>query len=308
MKKIKNHSLQYENLIKKGFKFLPYDKSQELEDKLISESKKCKNLTELSKLKSEVDKELEFEKKDVYENNLSLLKNHPNWKVPMYVYYGYDDETFINYTPEDIKLEYNTKFPTFKLGELKQSVWSENAELLFDKLKPLEGVFQGSLYVVNSIATEHNVNNTTCDVKYGKTIVFKSSFISFDIIPLSEDKVYITEVISYHKKLGAGNLLLCFILLQTLQLDIILEGVALVPSSEKIKKDVPDYHILKKYYQKFELEFDCNGWGKKFSSKKLIGNHKYLSELYSSLELFIESWIDSLSKLESGEQKLKQVA
>ena len=37
MKKIKNHSLQYENLIKKGFKFLPYDKSQELEDKLISE-------------------------------------------------------------------------------------------------------------------------------------------------------------------------------------------------------------------------------------------------------------------------------
>ena len=30
--------------------------------------------------------------------------------------------------------------------------------------------------------------------------------------------------------------------------------------------------------------------------------------LLYSLEFFIESWIDSLSKLESGEQKLKQVA
>lgn len=308
------HTQQFKNLLKWGFTFSTLDEflkhenhSNEILPTLTS------NVEKYSEVLMEMDKEWgELIHKHTL-NNIKILQKNPKLKVPMYVLWGYDDLTYFFLSQNHDKGSFKPpkfieKTNTYKLESVIENNWDSKMDILFQKLQELGHVLGGKVFTQNQVSTEQDSQIKKCYVKVGKVISLQSPFITFDLVSPESGKTYLTEIKSHNKGYGLGNLVLTFILLSTLELDIVLEGFANIPESEVMSKYTPDYHVLKKFYKKFQLDFDKNGWGKNFTSKNLIGNNQYKTELYHTLEYFVDKWYKTVKKVNKGEIQFKNVA
>lgn len=318
MKKINTskleHTQQFKNLLKWGFTF------STLDDYLKHENHYSEilptltsNVQKYSETLMEMDKEWGKLKHKHSLHNIKILQKNPKLEVPMYVLYGYDDLTHFylsqNHHGSCFKPpKFIEKTNTYKLENVIENNWDSQMDILLQKLQELGDVLGGKVFTHNQVATEQDSQTKKCYVKVGKGISLQSPFITFDLVSTESGKTYLTEIKSQNKGYGLGNLVLTFILLSTLELDIVLEGFANIPTSEEMNKNTPDYHVLKKFYKKFQLDFDKNGWGKNFTSKNLIGNNQYKTKLYYTLEHFVDKWYKTVKKVNKGEIQFKNVA
>lgn len=298
--KNQKHTLQFENFKKKGFKYLEYSEYLNLEKKL-HDMIESGQFSELSAMEI-ADKEYGKIKYELVTHNLQLLKKNKDLNIPIYFFYGQDDLTYYSYYKDTQKekvkdFNYHFKFPTFEVLKLDKTVFNDKTEKLMELLKPLNQLLGGNMWVCDEVNIEMNQTHGFVKVKYGKQLSFYSPLAKFDLYHLENGSVHLGEMKSFKKGMGIGNLILSFLLFTTLQLGIPLQGLAILPDSSKGEKDNMDYHFLKKFYKKFDLEFDKGGWGKHFTSKNLIGNEKYLKDLYDTVEYFLESWITKLEEM-----------
>jgi len=229
-------------------------------------------------------------------HNLELLKKkYKDLKVPTYIFHAMDDLTFMDVMKKK-DFNYHTKYNTYGIGSLEETVFNEKTEKLLEYLKPLGKTVFGELYSHDELNLVFNTTQKTVDIKHGKQIALQSPFGSFDLYHLQNDTILLGQMVSSKKGLGFGNLMLGFLIMSTLQLELPLVGIASVPEVMKSNKDNLDFHFLKKFYKKFDLEFDKDGWGKSFTSKNLIGNEQYMKDLYGSLSYFLDNWITTLEE------------
>lgn len=291
--KNQKHTLQYENLIKKGFKFFPHSEYLKLNDEVDKKIESGMNFSEAVK---EYDIKFGELKYPLILHNLELLKEkYKDLKVPTYVFHAMDDLTFMDVMKKK-DFNYYTKYNTYGIGSLEETVFNEKTEKLLEYLKPLGETVFGELYSHDELNLVFNTTQKTVDIKHGKQIALQSPFGSFDLYHLQNDTILLGQMVSSKKGLGFGNLMLGFLIMSTLQLELPLVGIASVPEVMKSNKDNLDFHFLKKFYKKFDLEFDKDGWGKSFTSKNLIGNEQYMKDLYGSLSYFLDNWITTLEE------------
>jgi len=291
--KNQKHTLQYENLIKKGFKFFPHSEYLKLNDEVDKKIESGMNFSEAVK---EYDIKFGELKYPLILHNLELLKEkYKDLKVPTYVFHAMDDLTFMDVMKKK-DFNYHTKYNTYGIGSLEETVFNEKTEKLLEYLKPLGETVFGELYSHDELNLVFNTTQKTVDIKHGKQIALQSPFGSFDLYHLQNDTILLGQMVSSKKGLGFGNLMLGFLIMSTLQLELPLVGIASVPEVMKSNKDNLDFHFLKKFYKKFDLEFDKDGWGKSFTSKNLIGNEQYMKDLYGSLSYFLDNWITTLEE------------
>lgn len=291
--KNQKHTLQYENLVNKGFKFLPHSEYLKLNEEVEKKIESGKNWSESVK---EYDIKFGESKYPLILHNLELLKKeYKGLKVPTYVFHAMDDLTFKD-VMNTKEFNYHTHYKTYEIGSLQNTIFNEKTEKLLEYLKPLGTAVQGELYSHDELNLVFNTTSKTVDIKHGKQIALSSPFGSFDLYHLKDDSILLGQMVSTKKGLGLGNLMLGFLIMSTLELELPLVGIASVPEVMKSSKDNLDFHFLKKFYKKFDLEFDKGGWGKTFTSKNLIGNEQYLKDLYGSIEYFLGNWITTLEE------------
>lgn len=291
--KNQKHTLQFEHLVKKGFKFLPHSEYLKLNDEAEKKIESGMNFSEAVK---EYDIKFGDSKYPLILHNLELLKKkYKGLKVPTYVFHAMEDLTFKD-VMKTKDFDYYTNYKTYEIGSLQETIFNEKTEKLLEYLKPLGEAVFGELYTHNELNLVFNTTEQNVIIKHGKQIALSSSFGSFDLYHLKDDSILLGQMVSTKKGLGLGNLMLGFLIMSTLQLELPLVGIASVPEVMKSNKDNLDFHFLKKFYKNFDLEFDKGGWGKTFTSKNLIGNEQYLKDLYGSLMYFLESWITKLEE------------
>jgi hypothetical protein len=291
--KNQKHTLQYENLVKKGFKFFPHSEYLQLNDEVDKKIQSGMNFSEAVK---EYDIKFGELKYPLILHNLELLKKkYKDLKVPTYVFHALDDLTFMD-VMKTKDFDYYTNHKSFGIGSIQETIFNEKTEKLLEYLKPMGDILFGELFSHNELNLVFNTTNKTVDIKHGKQIALQSPFGSFDLYHLQDDSILLGQMVSLKKGLGLGNLMLGFLIMSTLQLEIPIVGIASVPEVMKSNKDNLDFHFLKKFYKKFDLEFDKDGWGKNFTTKNLIGNEQYLKDLFVSLEYFLDNWITTLEE------------
>lgn len=286
------HTLQFEQLVQKGFKFFPHSEYTKLNEEL---DKKIESGEDYSKSVKEYDIKWGEMKYPLMLHNIELLEKNKKIKVPTYVFHAMEDITYQELMGNK-DYNYYTKFPVYQIGTNQTSIFNKKTEKLIEYLEPLSKSVYGELYSHNELNMVFNTHEQSVDIKHGKQIALQSPFGSFDLYHLKNDSILLGQMASTKKGLGFGNLMLGFIMLATLELEIPLVGIATVPEVMKSDKDNLDFHFLKKFYKKFDLEFNCSGWGKTFTSENLIGNEQYLKDLYGSVDYFLDNWIKTLEE------------